>query len=366
MINHKDMFHGSDLEKVEAVYGIPKEKITSFSANVNPLGISGRLRNELASHIDCITSYPDREYTALREAIAAYCGTDKDYVLVGNGSTELISLLMETRKPKRALILGPTYSEYEREAGIAGGSCSYYPLREDQDFVLDTDAFCASLTDETDLLVICNPNNPTSSFIPRREMRKILDTCLAHGIFTMVDETYAEFADESSQVSAIPLCSSYDNLIVLRGTSKFFAAPGLRLGYAVSGNADVRAEIKSRQNPWSVNSLADAAGRIMFSDSGYIAKTKTLISGERSRLIEELHTWRDVKVYPAQANFLLFKILRQGVTAYDIFDSCIRQGFMIRNCASFPFLDESFIRFCFMMPEDNTRLLQMFRKCLDQ
>ena len=115
MIQHKEHFHGSDLEKIEQIYGIKKEEITSFSANVNPLGISPLLRKTLADHIDAISTYPDREYTSLRRCLSAYTGASPDHIIVGNGSTELISLFIQITHPKKALILGPTYSEYERE-----------------------------------------------------------------------------------------------------------------------------------------------------------------------------------------------------------------------------------------------------------
>lgn len=364
MIEHKDMFHGSDLEKVEAIYGIPKESIISFSANVNPLGISPLLRETLTGHLDAITRYPERDYKALRAAIASYCDTEPDYVIVGNGSTELISLFIETQQPKKAVILGPTYSEYEREIGIAGGSSVYYPLPEEQNFELDVREFCSFLNDSFDLLVICNPNNPTSSAITARKMRKILDTCIRHGIYVLIDETYAEFADDVTKISAVPLTASYSNLVVLRGTSKFFAAPGLRLGYGITGNKDVRKAIIARQNPWSTNSLAEIAGRIMFRDTDYIRATRSLISDERKRMTDILSGWGTVKVYPANANFLLFKILSDKVTAYDLFDHCIKKGLMIRNCASFPFLDESFVRFCFMDPEANDRLIESMGELL--
>ena len=118
----KEHFHGSDLEKIEAVYHIKKENIVSFSANVNPLGISPKIKEKLADHLDVISRYPDREYTALRQAIAAYAGTRPEHLLVGNGATELISLFIQNIHPKKALILGPTYSEYERAITLAGGS----------------------------------------------------------------------------------------------------------------------------------------------------------------------------------------------------------------------------------------------------
>ena len=137
MITHRDHFHGSDLEKIEAIYGIKKEEITSFSANVNPLGISPRLRESLIDHIDAITAYPDREYTSLRRCLAAYAGTVPERIIVGNGSTELISLFIQVEHPKKAMILGPTYSEYEREVALGGGTTVYYPLKEELEYQLD-------------------------------------------------------------------------------------------------------------------------------------------------------------------------------------------------------------------------------------
>ena len=136
MIKHKDHFHGSDLEKIEEIYGIKKEEIVSFSANVNPLGVSPLLRHTLADRIDAITTYPDREYTSLRKCIATYCGTDYENIIVGNGSTELISLFIQIEHPKKALVIGPTYSEYEREIALGGGTTLYYPLKEKDDLTV--------------------------------------------------------------------------------------------------------------------------------------------------------------------------------------------------------------------------------------
>ena len=366
MLKHKDHFHGSDLEKIEEIYHIKKEDITSFSANVNPLGISPLLRDTPAKHVDAITSYPDREYTQLRKSICAYTGANFENIIVGNGSTELISLFIQTTHPKKALILGPTYSEYEREISLEGGHTLYYPLKEENNFQMDVEDFCRQLNDSLDLLVLCNPNNPTSTAVARKDMRKILDCALQYGISVMVDETYEEFTPEGSKISSIPLTNNYNNLIVLRGISKFFAAPGLRLGYAVTGNPDLLKYINTKKNPWTINSLAEIAGCIMFSDKDYIDKTKALITGERQRMYDILSSWKTVKVYPSCTNFLLVRILREDVTSDMVFDHCIRKGLMIRDCATFPFLDSSYIRFCVMSPEKNDELLEAFREVLGE
>ena len=199
LLEAKEHFHGSDLEKIEKYFGIPKEEITAFGANVNPLGISPGMRRGLAQHIDAITSYPDPDYTELRGHIAGYAGCRPEEILVGNGCTELISLFIQIHRPKKALIVSPTYSEYEREVALSGGTVQYYALRETADFRLDAEDFCRELSGQApDICVICNPNNPTSTAVLPDEMRKILDCCQKQGIFVMIDETYAEFAPASA------------------------------------------------------------------------------------------------------------------------------------------------------------------------
>lgn len=364
MITPKEHFHGSDLEKIERIYGIKKEDITSFAANVNPLGISPKLRKELAERIDAITGYPDREYTSLRKSIAAYVQTDPEHILVGNGSTELISLFIQLIHPKKALILGPTYSEYERELSLAGSACHYYRLKEEADFNLDKSELNRELALGYDLLIICNPNNPTSTSIYNTDMREILDTCKQKNILCLVDETYVEFADDMKRITSIPLTEYYNNIIILRGISKFFASPGLRLGYAVCGNEDLIREVNKRKNPWTINTLAAIAGEIMFSDEEYIKETRALVKQERHTVCRRLSTCENIKLYSPTANFILVKILKEGITAADLFDAAIKKGLMIRDCSTFPFLDQSFIRFCFMSPEKNELLLDLLLEIL--
>lgn len=361
MIRHSDHFHGSDLEKIERIYGIRREDIISFSANVNPLGLSEKVKDELARNLDAITSYPDREYTQLRKTIGYYCLAPFDNIVVGNGSTELLSLMIQIRHPKRALILGPTYSEYEREVSLGGGTSLYFPLEEENDFRLDTEAFASQLNERLDLLVICNPNNPTSSAVTSWQMRRILDICKRYDIFVMVDETYVEFAEDYEAITSIPLTYYYNNLVILRGISKFFASPGLRLGYAVTGNQDLIHAINDRKNPWTINSLAEVAGRLLFTDHDYIRRTKELVAAERSRVFQTLSHIDGLKVYPPSANFILVRLLKDWVDAGVMFDAAIRQHMMLRNCSTFPFLNNFYFRLCFMKPEDNDRLLNCIR-----
>ena len=239
-------------------------------------------------------------------------------------------------------------------------------MQESNDFQLDVEDFCNTLEREgADLCVICNPNNPTSTATAPSEMRKILSRCRELGIFVMIDETYAEFAPASTSISSVGLLSEFENFTIMRGISKFFAAPGLRLGYAMTSNLTLLQKIQEEKNPWTINSLAEVAGAYMFHDQEYINRTRDLISSERKRIYEELKTWKHVKVYEPHANFILVRILKEDVTSYDVFVHCIKRGLMLRDCSTFPGLeDETFFRFCFMMPDKNTELLACLKELL--
>ena len=331
----KMVFHGSDIEKICEYYHLNKEDIIKFGANVNPLGLSSKVRDSLASNIDLFSSYPDRNYTSLRNTISEYCNIPADFILPGNGS---------------------------RELSFSGSTQEYYHLQEKRNFCLDVDDLCKTLENDYDFLILCNPNNPTSSAIPQDDLRKLASFCDKHDIFVMIDETYVEFAPDINEITAVPLTQEFTNLMVLRGISKFYAAPGMRLGYGITGNMDFHAKMREKQTPWSLNSLGAYAGELMFKDQEYIQKTRNLILSERDKLYKELKEIPTYKVYPAYANFILLKIQKPGLTSSDAFEACIKEGLMIRDCASFQCLDGEFIRFCIMMPEDNARLLNVLKQ----
>ena len=350
-------FHGSDLEEIEKYYGIPKETIVGFGANVNPLGISDKVKEEITKHLDVIMTYPDRNYTSLKKTISDYCSVRQEHVVVGNGSTELISMLIQHLRPRKALLVGPTYSEYERELGLCGGEMVYYNLSPENEFQIDMEAFLVELNDSIDLLILCNPNNPTSSAVSAKNLERILEKCLELNIFVMVDETYVEFAPDIHAVTCMPLVERYKNLMVIRGVSKFYAAPGLRLGYGVTSNMAFIHLLKTHQNPWSLNSIGAFAGEKMLTDEEFIKATRELIHSERERIYQELLEIPQLHTFKPVANFFLVKILKEDVTSFDVFDHLIRKGLMVRDCSSFQNLDGEYFRFCIMKPEDNTRLL---------
>lgn len=357
--------HGGDLDAIERTYHIPKQEILDFSGNINPLGFPESVKTVLAAHLDIVSTYPDKNYTALRQAISGYTGAVPAHIVVGNGSTELISTFIKTIRAKKTLILSPAYSEYEREAQLCGSSFAYFPLEEKNNFVVDMENLLHALTPNIDMFIACNPNNPTGTVITTAQMRKILKHCKKNNIAVMVDETYIEFSDNLEAICSIPLAAEFDNLFVIRGTSKFFAAPGIRLGYGISSNQKFLQELKTNQNPWSVNSLAAFAGELLFSDKVFMKKTKALISSERKLALEELSHWKNLKAYPSSSNFILMKLLTSSIHSAEIFEKLIVKKLLIRDASSFTFLDDTFLRFCILNPEDNRLLLSELKKLVE-
>ena len=357
--------HGGDLDAIEKAYGIPKGEISDFSGNINPLGFPKEVWAEMAKHPELASTYPDKRYTALKEAIAGYTGAKAEHVVVGNGSTELIRAFIQTADAKNSIILGPAYSEYEREITLAGGHFTYFPLKEEDGFQLQVDRLLEALTEDVGLFVACNPNNPTGTAISTADLERIFAHCKEKQISVMIDETYIEFAIDPAAICAIALTAKYDNVFVIRGISKFFAAPGLRLGYGTSSSETFLSLLAKKQDPWNVSSPAAFAGERLFSQTEFHRQTRELILSERQKAMEELSTWKNIQAYPSFSNFILLHLLTDKITSAEIFDVLIRKKMLIRDASTFTFLDQSYLRFCILTPEENTAMLQELKKLVE-
>lgn len=351
-----ELFHGSDIEVIAKKYDMSVDSIIPYGSNVNPMGISPMAREALLNNVDAISAYPERDYATLREHISNYTKADPANMILGSGTSDLIRLTFETVKPERTLIVGPTYGEYARMAKLAGSEVETFMLQNLDDFEMDINLFVKQLNDTIDMLILCNPNNPTSKLITRGQLDNILNACLSHDIFVMVDEAYIEFVKDTNLATAIPFTRKYDNLIVLRSVSKFFAAPGIRFGYAITANTDFLEAAGNAKTPWNVNTFACIAG-IMFEDEHYINLTKSLIQTERNLIFSAMSSRKTIKVFKPDANFILIKLLKEEQTAGDVFDYCIKQGLMIRDCSDYEGLGSKFVRFCFLKPEQNDKMV---------
>ena len=357
--------HGGDLDVISREYNIPKSEIINFSGNVNPLGLPPSVKKAIKDNVDCATDYPDVSYVGLRNAISSYTGVDSNNIVVGNGSTELISAFIKVSEPKKAVIVSPAYSEYQKEIELLGGEVELFELMEYNDYMLDIEALISHIKEDTDLVVICNPNNPTGTYVTVGQTEKILKHCMDCNVRLMIDETYVEFSEPEKHISAMPLIDKYPNLMIVRGTSKFFACPGLRLGYGACSDKAILDYVNSHKDPWSVNVFAELAGKVMFVDKGFIESTTDFISTERTRIKNELSKWKNIKVYDTQSNFFLIEILRNNVTSDYIFHNLIQKKILIRDASNFPYLGSRFLRFCILNKDENDLLLSNLKKLIE-
>ncbi|WP_195250764.1 pyridoxal phosphate-dependent aminotransferase [Romboutsia sp. 1001713B170207_170306_H8] len=351
--------HGANLYDLSSKYGFSKEEFMDFSSNINPFGTSTLAKEFIINNIDIISMYPDPNYKNLKKSISSYCNCLQNNIVLGSGATELISSFIKTINPKSALLLSPAYSEYENELSKINCDITKYFARYEKDFKINVFELIDNIKENNyDLVIVCNPNNPTGFTFSCDEIKQILSSTSS---FVMIDETYVEFTD-TSVFSCTKLVDTYKNLFVIRGTSKFFSTPGLRLGYGLIGNEDVKNSINSHLDLWNVNIVASSMGEIMFKDKNFIDHCSDIILRERDFLINELSKIIDLHVYESNGNFILCKIKSKSITAKILREKLISKKIIIRDCASFDGLDEYFFRVCILKPDENKLLLKSIKE----
>jgi threonine-phosphate decarboxylase len=302
-----------------------------------PEGLLERIR-------DCageIRVYPDPDNTKARTLLSEKLSVPKECILFGNGSCELIHTIAQLR-PKRAWIPYPTFTEYERAFSVRGIPIEFIGLEED--FSLD---FSKVRAEEGDVVVLCNPNNPTGNFLFPPE--DVLDRWDA---ITVVDEAYIQFTKEESLVK---YAAEKENLIVLSSFTKSFSVPGLRIGYAVS-NYNIIYELSQLLPFWNLNRLAEIA-------VWYLVEERVDIEGverEREWLSEKLECL-GLRVYPSVANFLLIEL---ESPSKELFEQLLERGILIRECSDFRGLSDRFIRVSVRDRKENEKLVREIEEVL--
>lgn len=350
--------HGGNIVRLAGRAGLPPGEICDFSASINPLGFPEWLRSLISRRIASLVHYPDPDCADLIQTFAAHHGIASDEVIAGNGSTELLYLIPRVFDPARAVIPVPSYSDYAASARLSGLPVEKVPLREENGFAPDLPALAGILCD-TDLVFLGQPNNPTGMLFDP-ELLKKLAADFPRAVF-VVDESFLPFVEGTQSL----MIDRPPNVIVLISLTKFYAIPGMRLGMAVA-DRHVIAGMKKYLPPWTVNSLAQAAGTAALQDTDYAMRSRSLVASERRWMQNELETISGLKVYPGCANFLLVRTDRAGTDAATLADALLSTGIAIRLCDNFDGLDRCYFRVAVRTREDNARLLAELGKTLGQ
>jgi len=343
--------HGGNVLETALRLGIDEKSLTDFSANINPLGMPTRLRAALIEQLALAERYPDPLYRRLHQRLARHHDCPESWILAGNGATELIFDLASLLRHKTVLLLTPGFAEYRRALEWMECRIEDYPLGETDDFRPDQ-RLLAALHPGIHCLFLCTPNNPTGQLIEQSLLLAIARRCRDLGILLVVDEAFMDFIPDLPGL--IPELGHWPHVFVLRSLTKFYAIPGLRLGYLVNSDAQAMQQLRSRRPPWTINAFAALAGETVLGDREYQQRTRQWLRDEQTYLLAGLRSLPDVKTWQPAANYIFLRCLRTG---FDLQAALLDVGLLIRSCANYPGLTADYYRLAVRGHDDNRRLL---------
>ncbi len=323
--------HGGD------TYG--KNIRLDFSVNTAPLGADEKIISAVTDAADLFGVYPDIEYRDLRKEIAKREGADVKNVVCSNGASEMIFAVARAVMPKTALLISPSFSEYERALLSVGAKIRYYDLYEEDSFSLRDDFFDALRG--ADMAFVCSPNNPTGNIFDKDILEKAAKQCGESGALLAVDECFADLAGAYSMKGKTP---------VIKAFTKTYALAGLRLGYLIA-DEEFAERVKKQLPAWNVSAAAERAGIAAAKNTQYLRDNFSLLRAERAFLSEKLNEI-GVKVFKSEANFMLIK----GAAGID--KALLKRGILIRSCANFRGLNECFYRIAIKTRPENAVLIK--------
>jgi len=340
-----------------------KRNIIDFSVNTNPLGLPKGLSDIISKNTDRILRYPDPSSERLKRKLAALHRVGPENITMGNGSIELIYLIPAAFKIKKALIITPTFSEYEFAVRSNGLNPAFFNVSEKDNFNIN----CGKLSERLprhDAVFLCNPNNPTGSVLHNDDVLYLSRLDRKRKGLLILDEAFIEFNTDSKRTTIISEAVKNGSLVILRSLTKFFAMPGLRLGYVI-GHKRIIERIVKLQYPWNVNGLAQLAGEKVLADKVYMDRTRLFIAKERQYMFERLGNVKGLKVYPSSANFILCKLVNAPVQGSgELTQRLLRKGIYIRACGNFRGLNDKFFRVAVRRRDDNNLLINSIEKAL--
>ncbi len=346
---------GKPIEELERELGIVGA--IKMASNENPLGPSDEVRRAIALAMGKSAIYPDANAFYLKEALAASLQVEASNILVGNGLDDVLRIIAETFfSPGDEVVLPrPSFSVYESVSLLA--DARPVPVRGEAGLGNDLVAMRAAVTERTKAVFICNPNNPTGTFVRGPELAEFL-AGLPPSVLVVMDEAYADFADDPGFAQVLPLIREGDRrLILLRTFSKIHGMAGLRLGFAVARREIIAAMLKVK-DPFNVNSLALEAGIAALGSAAHVERSRELVRQGRLRFYAELDAL-DVEYLPTQANFILIDLERDSRPLYDYL---LRRGLIVRPTHSFGL--PTCLRVTFGTSAQNDRFFELFREGL--
>jgi threonine-phosphate decarboxylase len=355
---HPGGAHGGRVYDAARRWGISANEVIDFSANINPLGPSRGVLTaiETALNPPNFRAYPDSHDFV--HALARKHRLTAGEIIVGSGTTSLIFAILRATLPKKVLILEPAFSEYSRACAAIKADVTPWLLHEADGFIPPFSKLVRAIRErQYDLVILNSPHNPTGALYPREILLSLIDMAEAHNVAVMLDEAFVDYWPQASLVS---LAATKTQLVVLRSLTKFYAMPGLRVGYAVCG-AKLAARIRQQIDAWSVSTVALEAACAALDQDEFDAESR----GANAQAREEFANALDsigLQVFPSVTNFLLVKLPRgSGAELAEWLES---ERILIRWCGSFRGLGDAYIRLAVRSSSDNRRLVSLIEAWL--
>lgn len=343
----KQEIHGGDIYRNQVDY--------DFSVNINPLGMPRASVRAAIQAIHQAGSYPDWKGEALCRAIADAEGVQAGQVLLGNGAAELIYCMVQALRPACGMVTAPSFQEYEAALCSVGAKVRYWELSEAEDFVLRRD-ITEAVTQETDILFLCNPHNPTGQLSTKALLEEIAEKCERTKIWLCLDECFLPFLEEEAEYTLKHQLERFPHMVILRAFTKIYGMPGLRLGYALTASKRLLAGMRGCLQPWNTSLPAQFAGLAALKDLSYLERTHDLIREEKCFLLKELSSGLAQKIYAPGANFIFFSA-RKGLR-----ERLLAERILIRDCSNYRNLGPGYYRIGIRSHEENKELIRRWKK----
>jgi threonine-phosphate decarboxylase len=355
--------HGGQLRQIAARYGILMEQLIDFSANINPAGpppsAMAAIRRALEEP-STFDVYPDLELVELKQTIAERMGAQPENVAVANGFVPLLESALRSLKIARCLLPVPSFSEYRGALENASVAITPYHLSPDQGFEYEAESILKALLDHScDALLLANPQNPSGALCSSREMKRLIEMAARYRITVLLDEAFIDYCPLESLTRP---AAEFENLIVFRSVTKFFAIPGLRVAYALSGSCHIN-DMNRLIAPWPIASIASVAACAALNDEAHAQESRLANERRRSWLEEQLAQLQ-IATYPSSANFLLLRF-PAGVDVRLLWGRMIvEEQLVLRSCANFEGLAAGHLRIAVRSESENDRLISGLKRVL--
>ncbi len=353
--------HGGNVKQICDKYGLDPDEIIDFSASINPLGCPAVVRKAVSEQFNEIQHYPDSQCSDLRKIIAERTLCSESNIIIGNGSNELFYLLPRALQPKKGVILQPTFGEFKD--AFCNSNIDVVEIMSDDNDLSVINRNISSLNGvEECMIFLCNPNNPTGQLTRKEDIIGLVNDNPNRMI--VIDEAFMDFVEDDEKYSVIKEAPSMQNLIVVRSLTKFYGFPGLRLGYLVANEAIIN-KLLLYKEPWTVNTIAQIAGLAAINDKEFAVNTRQYVSGEKTFLYDGLVMIKGIQPFQPTVNFILIRIGDSGITSSAIQNALMKNNILIRNCANFVGLDETYFRVAVKTREENMKLLSALKLVMD-